>query len=44
MTLDYTTKGEIKIDMQNDAKNMIDEFQKNIKKSGSNNTGNPRSI
>ena len=31
MTLDYTTKGETKIDMQDYAKNMIDEFHKKIK-------------
>ena len=31
MTLDYTTKGEVKIDMQKYVKNTIDEFPINIK-------------
>ena len=29
---DYTTKGEVKIDMRNYVKNMIDEFTMNIEK------------
>ena len=33
MDLDYTTKGEVKIDTQKYVKNMIDNFPINIKKS-----------
>ena len=32
MTLYYTTKGEVKIDIRKYAKNMIDEFPINTKK------------
>ena len=32
MTLDYTTKVEVKIDMRKYAENMMDEFTINIKK------------
>ena len=33
MTLDYTTKEKVKIDMRNYVKKMIDEFPINIEKS-----------
>ena len=33
MTLDYNTKGKLKIDMRKYVKNMSDEFPRNTKKS-----------
>ena len=45
MTLDYTTKIEVKIHMQKYVKNMIDEFSVKYRKiPGSNNPGNRKTI
>ena len=44
MALEYTTIGEVNIDMRKYMKNTIDEFPVKIKNSGSNNPGNQQPI
>ena len=45
MTLDYTVKGELNLDLRKYVKNMIDEFLIHIKKiAGSNKTVNQKTI